>query len=322
MDSLNTTHSTTGIGFRGTVPQGVKLHPGNAGPVPGAAAAAAVPGVARKGDRGFTLLGFASGTVAGVVGLLVGYPLDTLKVRAQVGSTGGLSGTSWTRFCSLYRGAMAPTLTAGGVQCVNFGTYENVARHLSPDGKVTGASLPHVFIGGTLGGLAISPFTCPQQRVKIQQQIGGGGLFERGRELYRHQGVRGFYRGFPIHAVMEGFRGLYMMTYVGTKRFLSDGAAEGNIPVTTRMVSGACAGTVGWSVVYPADAVKSVMQAERASNVRSPSAVACLRRLLAEGGVARLYRGFTFTLVRAGPVAAALLPTYDYSLRILTPYLE
>ena len=42
--------------------------------------------------------------------------------------------------------------------------------------------------------------------------------------------------------------------------------------------------------------------------------VACARALVAEGGVARLYRGFGFTLLRAGPVAGMVLPLFDLSL--------
>eukprot|EP01061_Rhynchopus_euleeides_P025923 TRINITY_DN421_c0_g1_i1.p1 TRINITY_DN421_c0_g1~~TRINITY_DN421_c0_g1_i1.p1 ORF type:complete len:323 (+),score=80.46 TRINITY_DN421_c0_g1_i1:269-1237(+) len=277
-------------------------------------------------DRGFTALGFISGTVAGAVGVLVGYPLDTLKVRAQVGGpvwgAGSEQLSNWAHLRALYRGSLAPTATAGAIQCVNFGVYENFARKLSPDGRVTGASLQSVTLAGMAGGLAISPFTCPQQRLKIHQQLGGGTLWERATDLYRHKGVAGFYRGYPLHSVMEACRGVYMATYVGVKRALQGDADEASVLLWHRMLAGACAGTVGWALVYPADVVKSVMQAEAASADQSPNVTRCVRMLLAEGGVARFYRGFAYTLVRAGPVAASLLPTYDLTLRALSPYVE
>ena len=38
----------------------------------------------------------------------------------------------------------------------------------------------------------------------------------------------------------------------------------------------------------------------------------------AEGGVRRFYRGYAYTLLRAGPVAAAIMPMFE----ILLPHLE
>ena len=272
---------------------------------------------------GFTALGFLSGSVAGATGLLVGYPLDTLKVRAQVGSKadGDAPSCRWERLRRLYRGSLWPTLTAGGIQCINFGVYENVVRQMSDGSGDHDAPLFSVMFAGVCGGLSISPFTCPQQRVKIHQQLMGGAMLERAKEFYRVRGIRGFYRGYALHAWMEACRGIYMATYVGVKRLLHPHAkSSADVPLHKRMLAGAAAGTVGWCVVYPADSIKSVLQAEIVGNTRFPTAWDCSRYLIREGGVARLYRGFTYTLMRAGPVAASLLPTYDLTLRFLTPY--
>ena len=45
---------------------------------------------------------------------------------------------------------------------------------------------------------------------------------------------------------------------------------------------------------------------------RPPAGLVCsARRLVAEGGWRRLYRGYGFTLLRAGPVAGVILPAFD-----------
>ncbi|KAJ9437362.1 Carrier protein YMC1 [Diplonema papillatum] len=272
----------------------------------------------------FTPLAFAAGTVAGAVALLVGYPLDTLKVRAQVGHfrSSPDAGTPQSRLQHLrllYRGAAAPVISAGAIQCVNLGTYENVCRYLSQTNSSESATLAQVTLAGSIGGLVVSPITCPQHRIKIHQQTSGGSLVAKIREFYRMNGIRAFYRGYPLHAMFESLRGMYMLTYVATKRTLHTGS-EATMPMYKRMLSGAAAGTFGWSIVYPMDVVKSVLQAERAGHSRFASAWDCAGCLYREGGIPRFYRGFTFTLFRAGPVAASLLPTYDVALRCLAPY--
>ena len=260
----------------------------------------------------FTPLGFVSGTIAGGIGIFVGYPLDTMKVRAQVGVK-----TDCQKLTSLFKGCAAPIATGGGIQCLNFGVFENSVRWQA--GSSENATLPQVCASGAAGGLSIAPFTCPQQRMKIQQQLTGGSLSERASAIYRAKGIRGFYRAFHLHSIMESTRGVYMMTYVGVKRLLHSGD-EKSTPLYKRMLAGAAAGTTGWTLIYPMDAVKSVIQAERAGNTKFPSISHCVVHLFREGGIRRFYRGFGYTLLRSGPVAASLLPTYDLTLRVLTPY--
>ena len=55
-----------------------------------------------------------------------------------------------------------------------------------------------------------------------------------------------------------------------------------------------------------------------AAGAASEGVVGCARRLVREGGVGRLYRGYGYTLVRAGPVAGILLPCFE----VVLPWLE
>eukprot|EP00466_Bigelowiella_natans_P007316 jgi/Bigna1/62830/fgenesh1_kg.42_\ len=41
----------------------------------------------------------------------------------------------------------------------------------------------------------------------------------------------------------------------------------------------------------------------------------CMRSLVQKGGIAQLYAGFGFTLLRSIPVACVALPSYDISRR-------
>ena len=50
---------------------------------------------------------------------------------------------------------------------------------------------------------------------------------------------------------------------------------------------------------------------------RPAGVLTCLKAMVDEGGIARLYRGFGLTLLRAGPVSGVLLPLFDITLAAL-----
>jgi solute carrier family 25 (mitochondrial carnitine/acylcarnitine transporter), member 20/29 len=125
----------------------------------------------------------------------------------------------------------------------------------------------------------------------------------------------GLYKGFVIHVLLEGLgRGWYMLTYETMKRNLYPNFAEGgrdksNIPLHKRMMAGACAGVVGWTSIYPLDVVRSRIMAQR--QPLYSGALDCAAKTYREGGIPIFFRGIKFSLVRAAPVAACVLPTYD-----------
>ena len=62
----------------------------------------------------------AAGLIAGAIGQVIGFPLDTLKVRTQLGHTKAAA--------PLMRGVAGPVITSGAVQSVNFAVYDFVRR--------------------------------------------------------------------------------------------------------------------------------------------------------------------------------------------------
>merc|ERR550537_227012 len=78
------------------------------------------------------------------------------------------------------------------------------------------------------------------------------------------------------------------------------------------VLSGCVAGAVAWMVPYPFDTLRN-----RLSGGHHTSILSCVRDMYAQGGLGGFYRGVGYTLVRAVPVAAVTLPTYDLVLRQL-----
>lgn len=120
-------------------------------------------------------------------------------------------------------------------------------------------------------------------------------------------------------------RGVYLWTYEFVKQRLSQfvatttSAKDAVVDLTTAyqqspfyvsVISGATAGIVSWMAIYPFDVIKSRLQRDAQAEVFT-STSHCLKVTWAEGGLRALYRGIGYTLLRAGPVAASILPVYD-----------
>ena len=196
-----------------------------------------------------------AGCVAGSIGQLVGFPLDTLKVRTQLQASPSMA---------LFSGWRVPVATAGAINCANFGVYDSAWRHLAKDVDDDVDAPSHVvFAAGACGGFVISPVSTVISRVKVLQQscaFPGRGVFDVCRSLVEGGGMRSLWCGFSANFCMECCRGFYMLFFVGAKRYL--GGESKDLALWKRSLAGAFAGVASWVVVYPLDVVKTAVQAQ------------------------------------------------------------
>lgn len=292
--------------------------------------AAAPP--ASSSSRGHAFhVAFLSGAVAGVANTLAGHPLDTLKVWAQTRQKGPPAGALGLR--ALYRGLGPPLLTIPPLASLNFAVYEHARSglwHFFPELPPT----PCAFLAGLCSGYLLCHLTNPMNVVKVQQQTGVASKSDTmlcvARSVVRSRGLAGLFQGYGPHAATEGFgRANYMATYTLTKRLF--GLEEGRQPrgpasetgsLGARILCGSLAGMAAWVSAYPFDVVRNnLMRMPHSPDAERVGAVECARRILRADGPAGLYRGLGYTLVRAGPVAAVTLPTYDWACTTLGRWL-
>mmetsp|Transcript_25697 Transcript_25697/g.45332 ORF Transcript_25697/g.45332 Transcript_25697/m.45332 type:complete len:84 (+) Transcript_25697:3-254(+) len=76
------------------------------------------------------------------------------------------------------------------------------------------------------------------------------------------------------------------------------------------------AGVACWVFIYPTDVMRSRLYAASAAGYHG-NAWQVVRQMHAEQGWRAFYKGFTITTLRAGPVAAFILPVYDVVLEQL-----
>ena len=113
----------------------------------------------------------------------------------------------------------------------------------------------------------------------------------------------------------------YFATYELCKRFLAEGRGVSSLHATLPERCGAAvvAGCASWIVIYPADVVRSRILAFEARNPRgaTPGVAEMAREVYGLYGVPGFFRGIGLTVLRAGPVAAAVLPLFDLSFAYL-----
>lgn len=267
-------------------------------------------------------LDFFAGCVGGMAGVVVGHPLDTVKVLLQtqdmknpkfkgtihclqsVVTKEGLRG--------VYRGVTSPLLGVAGINAIVFGVYGNVQKHSSnPE------SLRIHALAGAAAGLAQSFICSPMELAKSRLQVADSsskGPVDCLLKIYGNEGVKGVFRGFGVTVGREipAFA-VYFSTYELLTR------SDSNLPVSTwsMLFAGGLAGVASWTLTYPIDMIKSRMQVDGISSSQYKNSYDCLHQTVKTGGVSSLFRGITPTIIRAFPVNAVTFAVVTWTMRIL-----
>jgi solute carrier family 25 carnitine/acylcarnitine transporter 20/29 len=266
-------------------------------------------------------------------------------------TTGGTANASSlvSRYAStlraLYKGIGGPLVTVGMVQSVNFAVYDSCRRmlynldhpqdhntHGNSNAYLHHDSLYNVAASSMVAGSILACFTSPMLIVKTQQQVHGHSFRRAVQEMIRPDKAaplqfRNMFVGFGIHSFSEIIgRAVYFVTYEHLKRSLFQYRVRQDpdllvVNLQDRMASAAVSGILCWAAIFPIDAVRCRLYAERPSVHTSRTrltAVHMARNMWQQAGWRAFYRGFGVTVLRAGPVAAAVLPVYDLTLETLS----
>ena len=232
---------------------------------------------------------------------------------------------------ALYSGVSVPLVTVGLVQSANFAAYDAVRRTLHRRDRpnctshdyLQNDSLKNVAIAGLCSGSVLAFLTAPLVLVKTRQQITGNGFRQTFWESLQGSTRRlpACFVGFAPHLLSETVgRAVYYATYEASKRGMAQWKVrndsndnvvgkEISISLTERMLSAGFAGIVCWSIIFPFDSLRSRLYGQTGPNPLSTMNMAL--SVYHESGMMGFYRGFGITVLRAGPVAAVVLPIYD-----------
>jgi solute carrier family 25 carnitine/acylcarnitine transporter 20/29 len=168
---------------------------------------------------------FWAGYVSGAAGIIIGNPLDIVKVNLQRGdrgppptttppllpsssasasSTATITKPSPTSLSTLLRGTAAPILGYGALNALMFITYNRCMVSLSQDPS-SPSSLSKTFVAGALGGLATFLVSAPTELIKCRVQVSGveTSSWAVARELWKERGLRGLYWGGGVTSLRD-----------------------------------------------------------------------------------------------------------------------
>jgi Mitochondrial carrier protein len=157
---------------------------------------------------------------------------------------------------------------------------------------------------------------------------GAGGTYYRGTfhaltHVARHEGIRGFYRGFGAVAVSTvPAHALYFGGYEMSKRQLARVSSNGEDAPWVHFMSGMWAELCGSVIWTPQDVIKQRLQVQRAVGPGYPAGVPgadihyrdsfhALRVILRQDGVPGLFKGFIPALATYGPFVGVYFTCYE-----------
>ncbi|KAG2045223.1 mitochondrial carrier [Suillus americanus] len=263
---------------------------------------------------------FWLGGVAASMAACFTHPLDLAKVRMQsLGST--VPSPSMLKIlhhsisnhglCSVYTGLSASLMRQMTYSLVRLGSYEEMKRLMSEDGRSPSAGklLLAAGVAGGLGGIAGNPADIllvrmtsdsirpPEKRYNYRNAITG--LVS----LVKEDGQKGLSRGLGTNTI----RAVLMNTsQVGSYDFFKTTLLQYPIPLVNyqfhdgfflHVVASLAAGTCGTTVCSPADVIRTRIMGS--SGKASPIEV--LVRSLREEGPAFMFKGWTPAWMRLGP---------------------
>lgn len=287
-----------------------------------------------------------SGLTAGCVTSVLVHPLDLVKLKLQLLSTGTQPRGEVGKYTQVLRAILRPDPDAAGRRpwralyrglainvlgnsvawAMYFASYRAAKDLLArTDGNGNGDNsarpepLQYLAAGG-LAGVATSLATNPLWVLKTRIMAAEGPrrlpLWRTARALVAQEGARGLARGLAPSVLGVSQGAVYFMCYDTLKQRrrrrlgLGSAAADERLGPRDTIVYTALSKMVSTSSVYPLQLVKSNLQSEQLAQ-GGWSMRSLVAHIYARGGVAALYSGLGTNLVKAVPTTCITFCIYE-----------
>jgi solute carrier family 25 carnitine/acylcarnitine transporter 20/29 len=271
----------------------------------------------------------AGGLAAGIVGTVIGFPLDTIKARQQVLNQSGIRQTATTIFrqegiLAFYRGLVPPLLSLSLLNTLNFTLYASIQNYLDAP---RGWHWKNALAGAIVGPIS-SCVSTVENVIKTQVQLDNvtakrfTGSLDCLRMITRENGISVLYTGHLVNTSREiVFIATYFGFYEGIRENLAHWHHASNDTKWNQWAipaAGGLAGAIAWATSFPLDCVRAGVQGQEFSaNTAKKSAMKVFSDLLASRGIRGLYAGVAPSIVRAFLVSASRFSAYESALWLL-----
>jgi solute carrier family 25 carnitine/acylcarnitine transporter 20/29 len=281
---------------------------------------------------------FLAGGGGGASLVIVGQPLDTIKVRMQADTLKQYKGvidcaTKAIRNegpLALYKGIGPPLAATTPMYALCFFGYNQGKRVFCDDDAFDPENLKLVQIGlaGACSALFTTPIQAPQELLKctLQTQTKGQfkGAIDVAKHLYATGGFRALTRGFSITLLRDASASvMYFSWYELMKAKLSAVpglSSDGKVNFGGVLVAGGVAGIWNWAPAIPFDVFKTKFQTSAPGTYSGAilGSKSVMKEVLANEGIKGCFRGTAPIFIRAVPANAACFCGYEVCFSALT----
>ncbi|XP_056383057.1 solute carrier family 25 member 45 [Hyla sarda] len=278
---------------------------------------------------------FIAGWISGALGIVVGHPIDTVKVRLQTlsryrGIVDCIVKTyKKETILGFYKGMGFPVGSVAVSNSLMFGSYSNALLYITGTECKDWKNRPqnqHVFVAGCISGWVQVYFTAPVDLIKVRLQnqtqsfkrkaktdnlqARYHGPFHCAVSILKTEGITGLYRGSTALLFRDvPTCGIYFLTYKVICEWMT---SDGKTPDPwTMLFAGGCAGTLGWASANPLDVIKSRLQMDGIQGVQYRGIFDCISKSIKQEGFCVLCKGLTANSLRAFPVNAVTFLSYE-----------
>lgn len=281
---------------------------------------------------------FVLGSVAGMIGATIVYPIDMVKTRMQ-NQKGNSLYTSYLDcfkkivrnegLLGMYSGLLPQIVGVAPEKAIKLTLNDLVRAYGLKQSKNNEISPTWEIIAGSTAGFCQVIVTNPLEISKIRMQIQGeqakfykeqGKIFHPKSvfEIVRELGLRGLYRGAPACLLRDvPFSSIYFPSYAHIKKniFGLDPGKPGkrsSLEAWELLVAGAVAGMPAAFLTTPCDVVKTRIQSKPQPGIQPYVGISnTFKRIVMEEGAGALFKGGIARVCRSSPQFGFTLAAYE-----------
>ncbi|KAL7784117.1 mitochondrial carrier [Trichoderma ceciliae] len=278
---------------------------------------------------------FWAGYLSGIIGIIVGNPLDIEKVHQQTRSHVTEKPYSQSSVAFM-KGTAAPIFGYGALNALLFFSY-NRSEAILKESASTQNNGWITWTAGAMSGLAVWIISAPTELIKCQAQMSPPATSSWAivKQILRKEGIKGLYYGGVVTALRDSIGyGFYFWTYELAHRYWPAAREHGDTTSGRRDMSkvllcGGLAGIATWASVFPLDVIKSRLQTQQHAYQSTTRATPFLmyrdmaskkpygawqvtRDTYREGGIRPFFRGLSICSARAFLVNAIQWAVYEW----------
>jgi solute carrier family 25 carnitine/acylcarnitine transporter 20/29 len=265
------------------------------------------------------------GLSAGILGTIIGFPLDVIKTRLQTGVADnkqnivsiGRSILHKEGLGGLYKGVGPPLISLSILNTTTFTQYTFFREVYNAN--------PGWDYRNFFAGLSCAPVSgivsTVENVIKTQMQLDNSKPVKEFTSSYncvttliRRYGLSIVYTGHVVNTIREGcFIGPYFFLYEGMRETLIQTPGI-NVKVAIP-IAGGVAGASSWFISFPLDCIRAGVQGQTLPPTKG--AVQVFKELLQERGFRGLYQGSSASIARAFLVSGTRFSAYETTLWLI-----